>query len=108
MIKEDLDNRAKKSLYSWDPELARWHKNEDTRCSYDAGFHCGAVDQEKIDFWKARKVFCKVTCGECPLHTDDIEGGGGLVVQCDKLEMFDKELKKEYGYKTFEEMESRS
>ncbi len=45
-------------------------------------------------YWKARKAFCETTCGECPLNHDDIEGGGGLVVQCDKLEMFYKELQK--------------
>lgn len=43
-------------------------------------------------YWKARKAFCKATCGECPLNTDDIEGCGGLAVRCDKLESFDKIL----------------
>lgn len=51
--------------------------------------------EERKMYWKARKAFCKTTCGECPLHTDDIEGGGGTVVQCDKLEMFDKILRGE-------------
>lgn len=47
-------------------------------------------------YWQARKAFCRVTCESetCPLIKDDIEGGGGLVVSCKKLESFDKLLSK--------------
>lgn len=40
-------------------------------------------------YWNGRKAFCKATCGEtCPLLVDDIEGGGGLAVNCNKLKTF--------------------
>lgn len=42
-------------------------------------------------YWKARKAFCKATCGDmCPLLADDIEGNVGVIVDCDKLETFVK------------------
>ena len=44
-------------------------------------------------YWKARKAFCKATCGDiCPLLSHDIEGSGGLVVVCDKIKTFVKEF----------------
>lgn len=44
-------------------------------------------------YWKARKAFCKTTCGDvCPLLAHDIEGGGGLVAVCDKIKTFVKVL----------------
>lgn len=51
---------------------------------------------KRILHWAARKAFCKTQCGDkCPLIKDDIEGGGGLAVDCKPLDNFDNNLKQE-------------
>lgn len=47
------------------------------------------VDLGRGMYWKARKAFCKTTCGDnCPLLADDIEGGVSLVADCCKMKTF--------------------
>lgn len=90
-MKEDLEiiKRAEEYACGINPKSKREIKQ------LVGAYIVGSEDMRRQMFWKVRKAFCKTTCGECPLNHDDIEGGGGLVVQCDKLEMFNKELKGE-------------
>lgn len=44
---------------------------------------------DKSIYWKIRKAFCNAVCPNgCPQLKCDIESGGGLVVECDKLNKF--------------------
>lgn len=51
--------------------------------------------KDKKLYWGLRKSFCKSVCPDgCPQLKDDIEGGGGIVVSCDKYHRFIEELEK--------------
>lgn len=73
------------------------HNNCDLTENKEFVFSNEEIDDACIEmgrkmYWTARKAFCKATCkcDVCPLVADDIEGGGGVVVNCDKLETFVK------------------
>lgn len=53
----------------------------------------GYIKGAKRMYWNARKAFCGVCGNKCQI--DDIEGGGGTVVNCDKLETFCRLIKGE-------------
>lgn len=89
----------KKRAYELSRTHARQYKHNNCDLTEDKTFvfsneeindACRELGREM--YWKARKAFCKATCkcDVCPLLTDDIEGGGGLVVDCNKLETFVK------------------
>lgn len=72
-------------------------------CLYEDGCHNPSIQDHFVDgaewaykkmYWEARKAFCNTVCTNgCPQKKNNIEGGGGIIVNCDKLASFIKELK---------------
>lgn len=87
MKREDIEKEADKRYKH--PQI----DNMDA-CGHQA-FCEGAEWMQRKMYWKARKAFCKTACPDgCPQTKDDIEGGGGLAVNCNKLKSFVKTMEK--------------
>lgn len=89
----------KKRAYELSRSYARQYRHSNCDLTEDKTF---VFSNEEINdacselgcemYWKARKAFCVTICkcDLCPFLAENIDGGGGVVVGCDKLETFVK------------------